>query len=413
MLEQEKTIPRSLEHLKILDLSDHIGAYCSKLFANLGADVTLIEPLEGNKTRRGGSFFQEEIDLEKNLNFHYLNGDKKSITLNLEQKQAQIILKKMLKETDVIIESFAPGYLKSIGINYEEIKKEFPHLVWCSITPFGQRGPYSNFKADDLILMSMGGMAYLAGYTDETPLVSFGEISTYSASLFSAYSIMIALHNRNHTQLGEFIDVSMVESVAMLTETAPQFFDLQGKIRKRLGDTQREPGMGIYPCINGYILFYAGEIGGGTGWVNLVQWLNDENIEGAVKLKDPKWRDKKWKSTEEAKEQFNAIIIKLTNKYTKDELYAEGQRRRIALGPVNNAKDTFENEQLKSRNFFVPISKIDNHEIMGPGAPYLMSETPWCVEKPAPTLGQDNKEILTSLGYSEKEVKIVAQMGVI
>jgi benzylsuccinate CoA-transferase BbsE subunit len=411
-MQSQKSIG-SLSHLKVIDMSDFVGSYCSKLFANMGADVTLVEPVGGNKGRKKGPFYKDEFNRESSLLFHYLNCDKKSVILDIEKRQGQSILQKMLQETDIFIEAFPPGYLETLGITYDIVKEVNPKLIWCSITPFGQEGPYSNLKADDATLMSLGGMTYLAGYTDEPPLIAFGEISSYTASLFASVAIMIALQNRYQTETGEYIDISVEECVAMLTETAPQFYDLHKWIRKRIGDEPREPGMGIYPCKDGYILFYAGEIGGGTGWVNLVKWLNDEKVEGAEILKEPIWRDKEWKKTKESKDKFDRIIVKFTKKYTKQELFLEGQKRKIALGPINNAKDAFENEQLNARDFFVQVSQINGENIIGPGAPFLLSETPWKIVKPAPTLGENTREVLKKFGYDDQQIKSLFEMEVV
>jgi benzylsuccinate CoA-transferase BbsE subunit len=406
-------LPRALEHLKLLDLSQSMGAYCSKLLANMGADVTLIEPLQGHRQRSEGPFLHNQRDPSKSLKFHYLHADKKSLCMDIEKTEGKLLLKKMFDRSDIVIESFTPGYLQSLGLSYEQLQEEYPHLIWCSITPFGQFGPYREYKADDLTLMSMGGMAYLAGYPDDSPLASFGEISYYSASLCAAVAIMIALQNRHKTNAGDFIDVSIQECVALGTETAPQFYDLQGSVRKRLGYAQREPGMGIYPCKDGYILFYAGEIGGGTGWVRLVEWLNEEEIPDAEQLLLPQWRDKEWKKKEEAKEIFYPLMEQFTKRYTKDELFMEGQRRKVALGPINHAKDLADSVHLKDRQFFGPVSQIEQEEVLGPGAPYRLSITPWRIEKPAPAQGEDNVRILQQLGFDDQDVSRLKEMGVI
>lgn len=398
-------VERPFDHLTILDLSDYVGAYCTKLFANMGAKVIMIEPPSGFQLRRQSPFFQDKRDLESSLKYQYLGTDKLSITCDTSTLDGEEILKKLIRKSDIIISS----YQTQVKVTYEQAKKWNPGIIWCSITPFGQGGPYENYKSDDLINMSMGGMTNLAGYPDSSPLQIYGEQSYYMASLFSAISIMVAYNAKEKTDEGEFIDVSIQDCVAMGTETAPQFYDMKNYIRERREPT-REPGNGIYPCKDGYIMLSAGELGTKHGWKNLINWLEEENIH---EIKESRWNDKEWKKTKEAREEFGKLFSKLSMNFTKNELYHEGQKRKIALGPVNNARDILENEHLEERNFFTSITTIDGKNVVGPGAPFRLSESPWTISKSAPRLGEHTVELLTLNGYENEEIDRLFEMGVI
>lgn len=403
---------RPFDHLTILDLSDEVGGYCSKLFANQGAEVIMVEPIGGFRLRRIGPFIGNRPHIDYGIEFNYLSTDKKSICCNLESKDGLEIFSKLIKKADVVIESFKPKYLESIGMSYDEIKKINPNIIWCSITPFGIGGPYEDYQADDLVSMSMGGMTYLAGYLDSSPLLTYGKQSYYMASLMASVSIMIALHNRKQLNEGQFIDLSIQDCVALGTETAPQFYDLQGWIRGRTGET-REPAVGIYPCKDGYVAFWAGELGSRVGWLNLIQWLQEEKVPGAERFSEPKWNDREWKRTPEAKKEFEEVFLQFTMKYTKKELYLEGQKRKIACSAVYNSKDLYEDEHLNARNYFKKIQLKNGQEIVMPGAPYQMSESKWQVQHPAPALGEHTIEVLIQLGYEQQQIEQLFEMGVI
>lgn len=403
---------RPFNHLTILDLSDFTGAYCSKLFANLGAEVILLEPLKGFDLRRQSPFFQNQPGVERSLKYHYLSSDKKSVCCDITTDDGQRIVKKLFEKVDIVIEGFKPGYLKELGLSYDEVKKINPKIIWCAITPFGQDGPYSNYKSDDLIQMSLGGMTYLAGYPDTPPLLTYGEQSYYMASLFSAVSIMIAHRAKKVTNQGQYIDVSIQDCVAMGTETAPQFFQMKGLVRKRVGEV-KEPATGVYPCKDGYVIFYTGGLGSIKGWLRLLNWLKEEEIEGVEQFELPKWSDSEWKKTEEAKREFYDIFIRFTKKYTKNELYEMGQKRKIAVSPVNTPQGVYENEQLNERGFFTTVSTIENEKVIGPGAPYRLSESEWKITNPAPLLGEHTKQVLETNGFSPDEIKAMVEKGVI
>lgn len=407
----ESTV-RPFDHLTVLDLSDEIGGYCSKLFANLGAEVIMVEPIGGFKLRRNSPFIDNRPNIENGLEYNYLATDKKSICCDLSSQDGTNILKELIKKADIVIENFNPKHIKNLGLSYEKMQEINPQIIWCAITPFGQEGPYDDYKADDLINMSMGGMTYLAGYPDSSPLLAYGNQSHYIASQLASVSIMIAVYGRKTSDKGQFIDISIQDCVAMGTETAPQFFDLQGIVRKRTGVT-REPAVGNYPCKDGIIMFIAGELGSRVGWTNLVQWIQEEEIPGSEKLTEPQWNDRDWKRTPEAIEEFNEIFTQLTKKYTKKELYLEGQNRKIAVSPVNNSKDLYEDEHLIERNHFNEFPSKNGERVIGPGAPYQMSEPLWKIENAAPTLGQHTLDVLAQIGYEQKQIEKLFEMGVI
>ncbi len=248
-----------------------------------------------------------------------------------------------------------------------------PELVWCSITPFGQTGPAAGAAGCDLIAMASGGMAWLAGYEDTGPLVGDCGLATTSAAQYAAVIALIAMLGRRNAGGGQFVDVSMQEVVALGTETAPQFLAMKGMTRTRLGERAKQAGIGVYPCADGHVFVYAAESGVGRGWNLLAQWICEAGVPGATELLDPRWQDNAFKARLEQRTRFDELWREFAANRDRQSLFREGQRRRIALSPLNGAADVRADEHLNARGFF---------DARGwPGAPYRLSATPWRAQR--------------------------------
>jgi benzylsuccinate CoA-transferase BbsE subunit len=401
---------QALSEVRVLDLTREIGAYTSKLFADLGAEVIRVEPLEGCSSRGKGPFYQDQEQSESSFNYWYNNTNKKGISVDLSLPQGVELVKDLVKQSDILIENFPPGTMEDRGLGYDELSKIKPSLVMTSITPFGQSGSYKDYKATDLIGLAMGGLMYLGGEPDRSPVRAYGDQSYFAASLYAAVGTMIAFYHAEATGEGQFVDVSMQESVAMGLENAAQFYDLQGVIRKRVGGGQQEAGWGMYPCQDGYIYFMIGGLGA-RYWDSLIDWMEEAGVENAGELREPHWKEVTWRRSAEGKQLFNKLFTPFTRKFTKLELYEEGQKRQIAVCPVNDPKDLFDNPQLKYREFFTPFQHPGG-EIVYPGAPYRLSVTPWKLSKPAPQLGEHTDEVLAGV-YTKEQINNLRDSGVI
>ena len=187
-----------LGDIRVLDLADEKGVYCTKLLADLGADTIRIEEPGGDPMRRIGPFFHDEPDHEKSLYWFQFNTSKRGITLNLETADGREILKRLVKTADVVVETFPPGYLDEMGLGYSVLSELNPGVVLTSITPFGQSGPYRDFQSSDLIAQAMGGLMYLAGFPEDAPHKLHGSQAYHSASVQAAVGTMMALYAREH-----------------------------------------------------------------------------------------------------------------------------------------------------------------------------------------------------------------------
>jgi benzylsuccinate CoA-transferase BbsE subunit len=403
---------QALAGIVVLDMSRGFGNYCGKLFANLGADVILVEPLDGLPTRRMGPRIDNCADSDSSLVFQYQNTDKRSIALDLDHADGQEVLRTLAATSHLIIESERPGVMQRRGLGYEALRAIAPGLTMASLTPFGQSGPYAQWQAEDIVGLAMGGMLYLGGYIDSPPMAVFGDQAISAANVFASVAAMAAVYEAEASGSGQHIDVSMQECVVMGMENAVQFFDLEGTVRKRTAGQQRLAGTGVFECKDGYIYLMAGGIGGNRFWGVTTQWLIDEGVEGAETLTEACWTDQDFLASAPAKQTFTRLFAPYAKRHTKSELQEKGRARRIPMAPIRDASDLEDNAQLKHREYFVGVPGPGGRELRMPGAPYKLARTPWRLESGAPRLGQHTREILLGAGLDEARISALMENGV-
>jgi benzylsuccinate CoA-transferase BbsE subunit len=404
----------ALSGIRVLDLSGPTGAYCGKLFAELGADVVLVEPPGGNALRRQPPFIDDRPSADGSLAVLYLNTSKRGVTLDLDDRRGQDLFRRLAAQADLVIETERPGTMKSRGLSHDALSSLSPALVTTSITFFGQEGPYSLFEGEDLVALAMGGLLTISGYPDLAPTRIAGNQSFMTASLYAAVSSMLAILDAETTGAGQHVDVSIQESVTMALENTAQFYDLEGRIRKRSGLTQRYTGAGLFPCADGFVYVFVGGLAAGRFWETLVRWLMDEGAPGADRLEGDKWQERAFRESEEARTVFAEIFGAFASGRERMTLYYEAQRRRIPLSPVATAADVAGNRQLRARGFiekmFHPPS---GRAIELPGAPYRLSATPWRLTRPPPRLGEHNAEVYGAIGVDAAELAELRRAGVV
>ena len=390
----------ALQGLTVIDLSGALGNYAGKLFAELGADVVLVEPPGGSSLRHEGPFLADLPGLERSLAFAYHNTSKRGITLDLDREADRATLRRLVATADLVIETERPGVMDERGLGYADLSKIRPGLVMLSITPFGQTGPYAQYQAEDIVALALGGMLYLGGYPDTAPIRVHGDQGILCANMYGAVAGIIALWHAEASGEGEHLDVSMQESVVMALENAVQFYDLEKTVRRRWAGEQRFAGTGVYACEDGYVFLMAGGIGANRFWSRTLEWFADEGMVGVERLQGPEWATVEFLKSDEAKRIFSEVFDPWALQRSKAHLYHAGQARKIPIAPVSSPKDIVENKQLQSRGHFVEVPDgIAGHTLHMPGAPYKLSETPWQIQRPAPRLGEHNLEILSALEH--------------
>lgn len=393
--------------LRVLDCTQGVaGPYCTKLLADFGAEVIKVEkPRGGDCTRNMGPFLKNESESEKSATFFYLNTNKKSITLNLENKEGVKILKEFLKRVSVFVESFESSKMTELGLTPGFLKEINSRLVITSISAYGQTGPYRDYKATNFTAYGTGGAMYTqrpGTKPTARPVIEGGFQAEYSTGLLSYIATISALIKRGNSDNGISIDISVMESV---TST------LMGHVAEYsyLGLSRRTSPFAIHgypigysvPCKDGWISLTPG-IGGAP---NIAFLIEQPELQDDPLLADPRTRMSN-------PEQFDALVTPWLKDRTKWEVTKEAQELRLAFTPVLSPEELLEDDQIKAREFF---TKVD-HPIMGevtyPGAIAKLSESPWRVGR-TPLLGEHNEEIYGEIGYTKESLAELKRRGII
>ncbi|MBA7663658.1 MAG: hypothetical protein GH143_01890 [Calditrichaeota bacterium] len=404
VLQEKETAP--LAALRVLDLADESACFCSKLLADLGAKVIKVETPGGDASRRVGPFQGNTPHPEKSLSFWYNNTGKLGITLNLESNEGQSIFLRLASKTDVVVETFPPGYLKKIGLDYEVLSEPNPGLILVSVTGFGQTGPYQHYKSGDLVASASGGQMYVSGNPENPPLKPYGQQSYYAASLFAATGILLALHQRHQTGRGQHLDISLQEAVAATLEHVMVRYFHEKAVPARQGNLHWTNTACLLPCEDGY-LFVTFD----REWETLIDLLDSEGM--AADLKEEGWRE------EDYRRQHTDHIIEVLSAWTKThttaELFELGQSMRFPWAPVSSPEEVFHSPQLRARRFFTPVDHPESGgSFVYPGAPAKFSESSWEVRRRAPLIGEDNVRVYQEeLGLSPQELARLAAANVI
>jgi benzylsuccinate CoA-transferase BbsE subunit len=327
----------ALSGYRILDLTDDKGMLCSRYLADMGAEVIRVE--------KPGSSAKSS--------FYWENLGKRAITLNIELEPGQEIFRRLVESADVLVESFPPGYLETLGLGYPQLSQINPRLIIASITAFGQSGPYRDYKSCDIVASALGGQMYVCGEADSPPLKPFGKQSYYLASIFAAISIMLALWHRHSSGRGQHIDISLQECVAATLDHILVRYFYQGEVAKRQGSLHWNGAFRVFPCRDGYILLsllYQ--------WGTLVEWLESEGM--AKDLTDEKWLDRDYRL------QHLNHVIEILERWTKShavaELMEKGQAMRFPWAEVASIPELLASPQLKARGFWAEIGHPETGE---------------------------------------------------
>jgi len=421
---EEKTL---LNGCRVLDLTDEKGHLCGKVLGDYGADVIKVEKPGGDPCRNVGPFYKDSNDPEKSLSWFFGNTSKRGITLDLESPDGKEIFKRLVKTADLVIESFAPGYMEGLGLGFSDLRNVKPDIIMTSITPFGQTGPYAQYQATDLIGVSMGGLTRLLGDLGRPPVRMSCDPQAYPhAGLQGATGSMMAYYHRELTGEGQHVDVSMQAAVVLALMHAPEIQEMMKVNVMGTGQffisVRPEPHGILFtrlimPCKDGYVFctFGGGAFGGQVrSSIAMVEWANEDGM--MLEFKD--YDFSKWDTAtmpQEEQDRMYAIVEEFIKTKTKAELYEEAVKRGVMLAPCNNVEDITENAQLEARNFWETLEHPELEEaITYPGAPVKMTETPWRMSRRAPLIGEHNEEVYEKeLGLGSEELSMLKEKNVI
>ena len=389
----------------VIDLTSTIrGMHCTKMFGDYGAEVILVEPIDGSPARRLGPFANGKQGPETSLHFAHYNRNKKSLTLNLHKTRAREILRDLVHSADVLVEDWPVGALDALGLGFAELHAINPRLVMCSITGFGQTGPYAGFKTSNIVEDAMGGLMNITGPVDKPPTMTGAQQAEHITAMHAAFATATALLYRDLQNLGQHIDVSAQECVANVLENAIEQYTYTGVVRKRAGS--RHPTAWpctVFPCKDGYIgmcCTQGKEVRGAALLAEDYDLADDPVLQNQFERRA-------------RADELEPRLIAGYMKYGKAELFHKGQALGCPIGMTSDARDLAEDPHLNEVGFFAEFE----HPVIGKfkdiAAPVYFTETPGVMRSAPPLLGQHTAEILHSVGLGEAELSFLRADGII
>jgi len=384
------------------------GPYCTKIMADLGAEVIKIEPPgKGDPARRMPPFPGDTPHSEKSGLFSYLNTNKQGITLAPETPEGKQIFLKLIKNADVLVEDHPPGHMDQMALGFKDLSAINKELIVTSITPFGLTGPYRHYKGRALNLSHVSGQAYLlpllSPHLDRPPVKAGGNTSDYDPGLVAVVAVLAALYWKGLSGRGQHIDMSKQEALISMQRVESVTYANDQVVMTRTGNKTRMPG-GVLPCKDGYIVVITPEEHQWDAFMTLIG--------------NPEWSKETWCRNREARAQcaddINKRLVEWTTRHTREEIFRKGQALGCPVSPTRSAEDLINSEQLKARDFFAEVS----HPVLGPlkmpTSASRFSESPWQCDRPAPLLGESNEAVYGErLGYTKEQLEAFKSKGII
>jgi crotonobetainyl-CoA:carnitine CoA-transferase CaiB-like acyl-CoA transferase len=390
-----------LDDLTVVDFTRALaGPYCTMMLGDLGARVLKVETPEGGDDTRGwGPPF---LDGESAY-FMSINRNKQSVTLNLKHRLGRDLALRLLEGSDVLVENFRPGTMDRLGLGYAAVREREPRIVYCSISGFGQTGPYRERPAYDLIVQGMGGIMGITGEPDGAPMRVGVAIADICAGMFAAYAILAALRARERTGRGQWIDASMLDGqVAWMTYMAANYF-ATGENPPRVGSAH----LNLVP----YQPFRTRD-----GFVNVAVgseglWHKFCDALELTIADDPRFATNAARVAH--RRELLEVIAPVFARRTTGEWAARLLDAGVPAGPIYRMNEVMTDPQVRHREMVVEVRHPRAGPVMVNGVPVKLSETPGAVRTPPPVLGEHTEEVLRGLGLSRDDIASLRAEGVI
>lgn len=391
-------IASPLEGVKVLDFTQGVsGPLATKFMGAMGANVIKVEPPGvGDLARSHPPFLNDEPHPEKSGKFLYLNTNKRSITLDVEQPAARHIARKLVAWADVVIENYAPGQMAEWGLGYGDLEAIRPGIILVSVSRFGQTGPYRDFKGNEIVSQALGGLLYFTGDPSREPLRIGGEPAEHFAGLSAFSGALVALTYAEVTGTGQHVDVSEVEGVATAQMYSALSYVYTGAGRER---SAQGP---LYRAEDGLV---------GVGF-RQPEWVTLANMMGRPELiEDERFKDIPSRRTNN--DQLAPIIGEWIAPQKKQDLYHKAQQAGMTWGYICDTKDLMDSPQYQHRQYFIEIDHPVAGKLTYPGMPLKWGDATWDIRR-APLLGEHNGEVYGELlGWSTEDVVQMRASGVI
>jgi formyl-CoA transferase len=384
---------RPLDDVFVVDLSRILsGPICTMMLADMGAEVIKVEPPPyGDDSRQWGPPFVGGISTY----FHSINRNKKSLGLNLRNEAGRNVLWELIDRADVLIENFKPGILGRLGFDYETVSVRRPGLVYCSISGFGQTGPYRQRPGYDVVAQGESGLMDLTGYPDGPPAKVGTSISDIVTGMYAAQGILLALLARARNGKGQWVDVSLLDStVSTLTYQASSYL-MTGRNPSRMGT--RHPSIVPYECFRVHDGFVNIGVTNQKQWVNFCAALQLNEL-----VADPRFASTDARLTNYS--ELKPLLDQALKSWSRSDILKKLSEAEIPAGPINSVAEVLNDPQIDAREMVRELTHPEYGPIRVLGLPIKMSGTPGIVEGPPPRFGEHNHMVLSMLGYSEEQI---------
>lgn len=392
--------PAPLNGIRVIELARVLaGPWAGQMLADLGADVIKVEnPDGGDDTRAWGPPFVEGADGE-NLSaayYHSTNRNKRSIAVDLKTPEGQETVRRLCASADVVIENFKRGGLEKYGLDYESLKAINPKLVYCSITGFGQNGPYADFAGYDYIVQGMSGFMSITGEKDGEPMKAGVAIADIFTGIYAVTAIQAALIHVMKSGQGQFIDMALLDVMSAVLANQNMNYLISGKPPVRLGNAH--PNISPYevvPTSDGHLILAVGNDG---------QFKRLCTILGIPAVaEDERFATNKARVAN--KVEVRRIVTAETEKWQKRDLLSACETNAVPAGPINSIEEMFADPQVQASGLKIDLTDDKGTVIPSVRTPIVLSETPLRYERPSPRIGEHGNEILAELAELERKTK--------
>ena len=383
------------------------AAYAAKLLADLGANVVKVEQPEGDIARRRGPFPNDTPDPERSGLFVYLNINKRGVVADLKKAEGRELLARLLERADIIIHNVPPAERDTYGLESSLLTASHPKLIVTSISMFGERGPRAHWRAHELTASNAGGWAYLSPgaspWPDLPPLKAFGQQCDFQGGVHAAMVTLAAYRHRLKSGQGQAIDVCEQETIAAILEGNFMHYTYASRETSRLGQRAVGP-WSIMDCADGQIFIMCVQE---DQWQRLVEFMGNPEWAGEELFKDRIVRGQNL-------DALTALMAEWVSQWKVQDLFMEGQRRRIPMAPVNTMRQISEDQHLRERDFFVEFDQPAMGPLKLAGPPSKYGKTRWALERPAPRLGEHGEEIFCGeLGVDRARYAELKRAGIV
>lgn len=391
----------ALAGLRVIELTHAwAGPFCGMMLADMGADVIKVEnPGQHHESRGGAPYIGNE-----SLIFIMTHRNKRSLTLDLKDPRGKEAFLKLVETADILVQNFRPGALKKIGLGYDDLSRINPRLVYCSISGFGQTGPYRHLGGVDIIAQAMSGFLSITGEPGGGPCFVGVPICDMGTAMFACYGILSACAEREESGLGQHVDACLMDTPTAWLVAATASYQLTGQVPDPATSRRNNVPAGSYQTKNGdYVSVFATYP---TLWGDFCRALNLGHLEN-----DPRFATRAKRA--ENGDELQGVLHQLFQGLTSEEALTALRREGIPCGPVNTVDRMVVDPHILARDMVVEQDHPTAGKVHVMGVPVKLSETPARVRTVAPLLGQHTAEILSSLGYSSQELKGLREARVI